>query len=77
MEFSLARNFIEFNGVLLEILHSFDEKSIKDRDGLKSFLECDRILRKDTKLLFCKAVEEAKIVPPEDPNRLSNETTKE
>jgi hypothetical protein len=62
MEFTLNRHFIKFNEDLLEILHSFNETRVKDRDGLKEYLNCDRVLRKDGRLLFCRTVDLATLV---------------
>jgi hypothetical protein len=60
--FSTRKDFIYFEDRLVEVLRVFTESYIKDREGLKEFLEADTILRRDGKLYYCLTVTEPEIV---------------
>lgn len=60
--FSIRKDFIYFEDRLVEILRVFPESHIKDREGLKEFLEADTILRRDGKLYYCLTVTESEII---------------
>jgi len=59
---SIRKDFIYFEDRLVEILRVFTESHIKDREGLKEFLEADTILRRDGKLYYCLTVTESEII---------------
>ena len=60
--FSISKNFVRFNDLILEILYQFSEATVKNTEGLKTHLQMDMVLRKDGILYFCKIIPEAEIL---------------
>ena len=60
--FSISKNFVRFNDLILEILYQFSEATVKNTEGLKAHLQMDMVLRKDGILYFCKIIPEAEIL---------------
>ena len=63
--FALERSFIEISGTLYEVLRTIDEKSNLDMDQIKSNLYADAVFKRDGKLYFMRAVEDAQIIEEE------------
>ena len=66
MEYHEVRgNFITMSDKLVRVKRAWDESNIKDQEGIKQWLGCDTILRKNGVLYFCKTIEEIEIIPEE------------
>jgi hypothetical protein len=61
----IQREFIQWEGGLVEVIKKYASHRIKDANGLKTLLDCDVVLRKNETTYICRKVSEAELVEDE------------
>ena len=74
--FSLKRDFINWEGKIVEVKRAFPADRIKDVSLIKEWLGVDVVLRRDNLMYFCETIQEAEIIPDEEVVALPKKTTK-
>ncbi len=57
--------FVSMPDKLVQIKRVYYEDRVKDMNGIKEWLNCDVVLRKNGLMYFCQTIEEAEIVSDE------------
>jgi len=62
---TIQREFIQWEGGLVEVIKKYVSHRIKDANGLRTLLDCDVVLRKNETTYICRKVSEAELVEDE------------
>ena len=62
---SQRNRFVIMPDKLVQVKRVFYEDRVKDMNGIKEWLNCDTVLRKNGLMYFCQSIEDAEIVSDE------------
>ena len=72
--FEIKKVFIEVDDTLYEVIRTVHESKDLDIDEWKTRLMCDKLLRKNEILYFCRTIDEAIVITDEPKIHENNES---
>lgn len=60
--FSICKQFLKVNDALFLVVKTYQEDRVVNVDGVKHWLDCDIVFRKDGNYYFCQTIQELETI---------------